>query len=107
MKRKFLTGVGIAAILIIGVVIGSLTLGPVFAQASDNTTSAQTTVQDQEDDSNEANSADVDQIEEQVGDQNEVDKPNEVDEQNETALPGGGHADQPGADAQHEFQGIE
>ena len=71
MKKKYLTGVGIAGVLIISVVIGSLTLGPVFAQASHNANQTQTTVQDQKDNSNEANSADVDQ----------VDGQKEVDEQ--------------------------
>jgi uncharacterized membrane protein YkoI len=71
MNRKLLTGVGIAGVLIIGVVIGSLTLGPVFAQASHNANQTQTTVQDQKDGSNEANGTDVEQVDEQ----------NEVDEQ--------------------------
>lgn len=31
----------------------------------------------------------------------------EKNEANEPALPGGGHADQPGVDVQHEFDGIE
>lgn len=31
----------------------------------------------------------------------------EKQEANEPALPGGGHADQPGVDVQHEFDGIE
>jgi uncharacterized membrane protein YkoI len=45
MLKKVLTGTGIAAVLAIGVIIGSLTLGPVFAQTQPNTTPTQAVVQ--------------------------------------------------------------
>jgi len=69
MKKRFLIGAGIVAVLTIGIIIGSLTLGSVFAQSSSNTT-APTAVQGVNNDSTEANGADT----EQVNEQNEVDE---------------------------------
>jgi uncharacterized membrane protein YkoI len=76
MLKKVLTGTGIAAVLTIGVIIGSLTLGPVFAQTQDTTTPVQSVVQSSGNDSAEAKvkGADLDKVEEQVGDQNQVDE---------------------------------
>lgn len=77
MLKKVLTGTGIAAVLVIGVVMGSLTLGPVFAQSQHTNPPAQTVVQSpNDDDTAEANvkGADVDNVDEQVEEQAEVDE---------------------------------
>jgi hypothetical protein len=52
--RKVLLGTGIAAVLTVGVMIGSLTLGPVFAQTQDTSPPGQTAVQSPNDDQAEA-----------------------------------------------------
>jgi len=76
MLKKVLTGTGIAAVLAIGVIIGSLTLGPVFAQTQPNTTPTQAVTQSSNNSSAEdnINGPDLDNVEEQVGDQNQVDE---------------------------------
>jgi hypothetical protein len=110
MLKKVLTGIGFATVLTIGVVIGSLTLGPVFAQTQYTSPPAQTVVQSPNDD-DAAGAAvvglDTDDIEfeEQVGDQSEID--DDADEaareeediegvepaDEQESLPGGGHQD--------------
>jgi uncharacterized membrane protein YkoI len=49
MLKKVLTGTGIAAVLTIGVILGSLTLGPVLAQTQPNTTPTQAVAQSSND----------------------------------------------------------
>jgi len=76
MLKKLLMGVGIAGVLILGTIIGSLTLAPVFAQPTDANPPAQAAVQGiEDDDAAEAaeQGPDMDSVEEQVGDQNELD----------------------------------
>lgn len=76
MLKKLLMGGGIAGVLILGTIIGSLTLAPVFAQPTDANPPAQATVQGiKDDDAAEAVVAgpDLDYVEEQVGDRSELD----------------------------------
>jgi uncharacterized membrane protein YkoI len=49
MLKKVLTGTGIAAVLTIGVILGSLTLGPVFAHTQATTTPTQAVAQSSND----------------------------------------------------------
>jgi hypothetical protein len=76
MLRRLLVGGGIAGVLTVGIIVGSLTLGPVFAQSADTNPPAQATVQSVDDDAAEATviGPDTDDIEleEQVGDQFEL-----------------------------------
>ena len=65
MLKKVLTGTGIAAVLAAGFLMSSLTLGPVSAQTPTNP-AAETVVQS-------LNDTDDIQLEEQVGDQSEID----------------------------------
>jgi uncharacterized membrane protein YkoI len=76
MLRKVLTGTGIAAVLTAMFFVASLAVGPVFAHPQHNTTATQTAVQGPNDDSTEAKveDADMDQVDEQVGEQNEADE---------------------------------
>ena len=83
MLKKLLMGGGIAGVLTLGAIIGSITLAPVFAHSTDANPPAQVAVQSVEDDgATEAAVAgpDLDDVEEQVGEQNEVDA-DAVDEQ--------------------------
>lgn len=76
MLKKLLMGGGIAGVLILGTIIGSLTLAPVSAQPTDANPPAQAIVQSvEDDDATEAVVAgpDLDDVEEQVGDQSELD----------------------------------
>jgi hypothetical protein len=76
MLKRLLMGGGIAGVLILGTIIGSLTLAPVFAQTTDANPPAQAAVQGiEDDDAAEAaeQGPDMDSVEEQVGDQNELD----------------------------------
>ena len=69
-------GGGIAGVLTLGAIIGSLTLAPVFAHSTDANPPAQAAVQSvEDDDATEAAVAgpDLDDVEEQVGDQSELD----------------------------------
>jgi len=66
MLKKVLTGTGIAAVLAAGFLMSSLTLGPVSAQTPPTNSPAQTVVQS-------LNDTDDIQLEEQVGDQSEID----------------------------------
>ena len=76
MLRKLLVGGGIAGVLTVGIIVGSLTLGPVFAQSADTNPPPQATVQSVDDDAAEAKlkGSDIDDIEleQQVGDQSEL-----------------------------------
>ena len=76
MLKKVLTGTGIAASLTGMFLLGSLALGPVFAQIPHNTTPTQVVVQNSGNSSAEdkAKGPDVDKVEEQAGDQNQVDE---------------------------------
>jgi len=67
MLKKILTGTGIAGVLTLGIIIGSLTLGPVFAHTQDNTTPVQAVVQGVDDDATKATvqCPDLDDVEEQ------------------------------------------
>ena len=88
MLKRLLVGGGIAGVLTVGIIIGSLTLGPVFAHTQDNTTPVQATVQSvEDDDAIEAAVKGLDtddiELEEQVGDQSELD-----DDADEAAVEG-------------------
>jgi hypothetical protein len=128
MLKRLLVGGGIAGVLTVGIIIGSLTLGPVFAQTGNNDTGqGQATVQSVvDDDAAEAavEGPDTDNIEleEQVGDQSEIDDSADeaageeediegvepADEQaQEESLTGGGHQDSEGENIDHQFDGIE
>lgn len=76
MLRRLLVGGGIAGVLTVGIIVGSLTLGPVFAQSADTNPPAQATVQSVDDDAAEGKlkGSDIDDIEleQQVGDQSEL-----------------------------------
>jgi uncharacterized membrane protein YkoI len=73
LKKRLLVGTGIAAVAIASFLLGTLTLGPVFAQTQPATspTPAQCDVQSADDDAAEAavEGPDVDAVEEEVGDQ--------------------------------------
>jgi len=76
MLKKVLAGAGIAAALTAMFFLGSLAVGPVFAQTQSNATPTQAIVQSVDnDDATEAamQGPDTDLVEEQVGDQNELD----------------------------------
>jgi uncharacterized membrane protein YkoI len=76
MLKKVLTGIGMAAALTGMFLLGSLALGPAFAQTQANTTPTQAVVQSSNTGSAEDNirGPDLDNVEEQVGDQNQVDE---------------------------------
>lgn len=76
MLKKVLTRVGIAAGLTGMFLLGSLALVPVFAQAQPNTTPTQAVVQGPNSGSAEDNvkGPDLDKVEDQTGDQNQVDE---------------------------------
>jgi uncharacterized membrane protein YkoI len=76
MLKKVLAGTGIAAALTGMFLLGSLALGPVFAQTQVSTTPTQAVVQSTNTGSAEDNikGPDLDNVEEQVGDQNQVDE---------------------------------
>ena len=76
MLKKLLTIPGIATALVVGVLLGGLTLGSVFAQTPPNPTPTQATVQNSDEDAAEAGvkGPDMDAVEEQVEEQNEVDE---------------------------------
>ena len=78
-----------AGLALVGALAGGGTVA--FAQTHQPSQQTQATQQVHEQDGAEANEVE--------GVENE--------EPNEPSLPGGGHADQPGADVQHEFEGIE
>jgi uncharacterized membrane protein YkoI len=85
MIRKLLTVPRIAAILAAVVLLGGLSAGSIFAQSSNVSSPAQATVQRiQDDDQDEANleEADIDDVEEEVGDQNEADMDDETGDSN-------------------------
>jgi hypothetical protein len=121
MLRRLLVGGGIAGVLTVGIIIGSLSLGPVFAQSADTNPPAQATVQSVDDDAAEATlkGSDTDDIElkEQVGDQSEIDDDEGAGEEEDIegvepadeqeSLPGGGHQDPEGENIDHQFDGIE
>jgi len=75
LKKEVLIGTGIAAVLTVGGIIGALTLGPVSASQTPNTsTTSQAAIQSvDDDDAAEAvvKGPDTDSVEEQVGDQTE------------------------------------
>lgn len=81
MLKKVLTGAGIASVLTLGVIIGATTIGSAFAAQPQHTNPvAQAAVQNVN--SNEPSEAavegpDTDLVEEQVGDQNELDDQNQ------------------------------
>ena len=77
-KKKVLAGIGIAATAAVVFLLGSLGLVPAFAaQASHNSDATQAVVQSPTDDDDLAEAAvngpDTDAVEEQVGDQTELD----------------------------------
>jgi uncharacterized membrane protein YkoI len=76
MLKKVLAGTGIAAALTGMFFLGSLALGPVFAQTEPNTTPTQAVAQGPNNGSAEDNvkGPDVDKVEKQAGDQNQVDE---------------------------------
>ncbi len=76
MLKKVLAGTGIATALTGMFFLGSLALGPVFAQTQPNTTPTQAVVQSPNNSSAEdnINSPDLDNVEEQVGNQSQVDE---------------------------------
>jgi uncharacterized membrane protein YkoI len=76
MLKKVLTGTGIVAVLTAGFLLGSLTLGPIFAHSADTNPTAQATVQSVDDDAAEAlvKGPDTDAVEEQVGSETELDE---------------------------------
>jgi uncharacterized membrane protein YkoI len=77
MLKKVLAGTGIAAVLTAGFLLGSLTLGPVFAQTQHTNPPAQTVVQSPSDDDTaeaKVKEADMDEVDEQVEEQTEVDE---------------------------------
>ncbi len=76
MLKKVLTGAGIATVLTAMFLLGSLTLGSVFAQTTPTNSPTQAAVQSvDDDDAAEAavTGPDTDAVEEQVGDQDELD----------------------------------
>jgi uncharacterized membrane protein YkoI len=76
MLKKVLTGTGIAAALTAMYFLGSLAVAPVLAQSQSSATSTQVVVQSSNSSSAEDNvkGADLDNVEDQVGDQNQVDE---------------------------------
>jgi len=76
MLKKVLTGTGIAAALTGVFLLGSLAIAPVFAQTQHTSPPTQAVVQGPNDGSAEDNvqGPDLDNVEEQVGDQNQVDE---------------------------------
>jgi len=74
MIRRLLNIPRIVAILAVVILLGGLTAGSIFAQSSDASSPAQTTVQ---------SIADIDDIEEEVGDQNEADMDDETEASND------------------------
>jgi len=76
MLKKVLAGTGMAAALTGMLLLGSLALGPVFAQTQTNTTPTQAVVQglNSGSDEGQVKGPDLDNVEEQVGDQNQVDE---------------------------------
>ncbi len=87
LKTKLLAGA--AALALLGAAVGGS--AAVYAQTSQPTQPPAATQQVESQERAEA--SEVPGVEKQ--------------EANEPALPGGGHADQPGVDVQHDFQGIE
>jgi len=82
-KKRVLAGIGIAATVAVVCLLGSLGLVPAFAQASPSTNGTQTAVQSADDD-DAAEAAvkgpDTDAVEEQVGEQNELDSEDESED---------------------------
>jgi len=81
MLKKVLTGTGIAVVLAIVFLLGSLFVGTVSAQPQGNTDATQTAVQSVDEAAVEG--PDLDTVEEQVGDQSELD-----DDTDEAAVKG-------------------
>ena len=77
MPKKLLTGAGVAAVLVVGVLLGSLTMGSAFAHSSSTPTPTQASVQTANDDATEAvaEGPDVDAVEEQVEQNDELQSP--------------------------------
>jgi uncharacterized membrane protein YkoI len=77
MLKKVLAGTGIAAVLTGMFLLGSLALGPVFAQTQHNTTPTQAVAQSSNNSSAEDNlkGPDFDKVEDQVGDQVDEQQP--------------------------------
>ena len=75
LKKEVLIGTGIAAVLTVGGIIGALTLGPVSASQTPNTSATSQAAIQSVDDDDAAEAAvkgpDTDSVEEQVGDQTE------------------------------------
>jgi hypothetical protein len=76
MLKKVLAGAGVAAALTGMFLLGSLALGPAFAQTQPNATPTQDVVQSSNNSSAEdnINVPDLDNVDEQVGDQNQVEE---------------------------------
>lgn len=97
-------GILTLAIAIVSMLIFSLPLIGATANTEGTTAAEETSVV-----------KDLDNVQEEVEDIDEADDLDEVDEAEEAGdideayenLPGGGHEDADGADAQHEFEGIE
>lgn len=73
MLKRLLVGGGLAGVLTVGIIVGSLTLGPVFAHSPDNTPPVQAVAQGADDGAIEAagQGPNMDDVEEEVDDRNE------------------------------------
>lgn len=92
-KKKVLAGIGIAATVAVVCLLGSLGVVPAFAQAPPSTNGTQAIVQSvEDDDATEAAVKGLDtddiELEEQVGEQNELDSEDESDDAAEAAVKG-------------------
>ncbi len=94
MLRKVLTGTGIAAALTGMLLLGSLAVVPVFAATPPTQPSHQSVVYT-------GPGGEAEGVEGVEG----VEQANE--QAQEANLPGGGHQDTPGANVDHQFDGIE